>query len=249
MEIKAQKIEMMDIEDLIPYARNARVHSAAQVDQIADMIRELGFKGAILIDKDNDIVAGHGRVLALKKLGVKKVPVIRDHEITKKQAMRYRIADNKLYEMGAWDRDILKLELDSIYELEQAVGDLDGIGFDDEELLRIIGTATAPKAQSGPLTHEAGSAAHQTQAQETGNVSPPRQEGLAFGQENKKQQIRNDCENGILVCIGFCDILISRNHPDFKVFYEAFGSKYNYGQERKDRLLAALLKEVSSWKL
>jgi len=94
LTIEPQKIQLVAVDELIPYVRNPKAHPAKQINKIAKLIKEVGFKGAILVDKNMEIVAGHGRLLAAKKLGLKKVPVIVDKDLTPEQAKAFRIADN-----------------------------------------------------------------------------------------------------------------------------------------------------------
>ena len=105
------KIESVEIDRLIPYARNSRTHDEAQVAQIAGSIREFGFTNPVLIDGENGIIAGHGRVLAAGKLGMDKVPCIRLGHLTETQKRAYVIADNKLALNAGWDDEMLGLEL------------------------------------------------------------------------------------------------------------------------------------------
>ena len=113
-------VEYRPIEELIPYARNSRTHSDEQVAQIAASIREFGWTNPILVDGENGIIAGHGRVLAARKLGQGAVPTIELGHLTPSQRRAYVIADNQLAQNAGWDFDLLKLEL----------GDLAGDGFD-----------------------------------------------------------------------------------------------------------------------
>ena len=117
---------------LIPYARNARLHSDEQVAQIAASIREFGFCNPVLIDSQGGIIAGHGRVMAARKLGLETVPtVILDH-LTETQRRAYIIADNRLAETGGgWDQELLALELE---DLRLDDFDIDLVGFDAAEL-------------------------------------------------------------------------------------------------------------------
>ena len=109
------KIEQLKTAELIPYARNAKKHDEAQVAKIAGSIREFGFNNPVLVDKDNGIIAGHGRVLAAQKLNLEKVPCIRLGHLTDNQRKAYILADNRLAEIGGgWDEDLLKLELNEI---------------------------------------------------------------------------------------------------------------------------------------
>ena len=121
-------IQYVKIEKLIPYARNARKHSDEQVAQIAASIREFGFNNPVLIDKEDGIIAGHGRVLAARKLGLESVPCLRLDHLTETQRKAYILADNRLAELGGgWDEEMLKLELSDLREQDF---DLDLAGFD-----------------------------------------------------------------------------------------------------------------------
>jgi DNA modification methylase len=125
------EIELLALETLIPYARNSRTHSDEQVAQVAASIREFGFTNPVLIGKDNDIIAGHGRVLAARKLGLEKVPCIRLGHLTENQKRAYVIADNKLALNSGWDEELLKLELITLKEEDF---NIDLLGFNSEEL-------------------------------------------------------------------------------------------------------------------
>ncbi len=125
------KIEILKTDSLIPYARNSRTHSEAQVAQIAGSIREFGFTNPVLIDAENGIIAGHGRIMAAQKLGLTEVPCIRLDHLTETQRKAYVIADNKLALNSSWDEEMLGLELS---QLKDEDFDLGLIGFTDEEL-------------------------------------------------------------------------------------------------------------------
>ena len=114
--------------DLIPYARNARTHSAKQVGEIAASIKEFGFTNPVLIKANNEIIAGHGRVLAAQKLKLKEVPCIVLDHLTDIQAKAYVLVDNQLALNAGWDEDMLALELE---ELKEADFDLGDFGFED----------------------------------------------------------------------------------------------------------------------
>jgi len=125
-------IEHLKTSDLIPYARNAKKHDASQVAKLAGSIREFGFNNPVLIDKDNGIIAGHGRVLAAQSLALETVPCIRLGHLTETQRRAYILADNRLAEIGGgWDEEMLKLELADLGELDV---DLEAIGFGAEDL-------------------------------------------------------------------------------------------------------------------
>ena len=135
MQNYAQTIEQIDIDALIPYARNSRTHSETQVAQVAASIREFGFTNPVLIDADGGIIAGHGRVLAARKLGLETVPAILIDYMTDAQKRAYVIADNKLALNAGWDDELLALELGDL----QAEGfDLALTGFDDDELAALL---------------------------------------------------------------------------------------------------------------
>src|SRR5258707_2831039 len=126
----ADHVERWPIGRLIPFARNARTHSDAQVSQIASSIREWGWTNPVLVAEDGMIIAGHGRVLAARKLRIADVPVMIASGWTDAQKRAYTIADNKLTLNGGWDQELLGLE---IGELEVLGFDLDLIGFSEVE--------------------------------------------------------------------------------------------------------------------
>lgn len=129
------QIEYRPIEALIPYARNSRTHSDAQVAQIAASIREFGWTNPVLVDGSNGIIAGHGRVLAARKLGFDQVPVIELAHLTESQKRAYVLADNKLAENAGWDDELLRIELEAL----QAAGfDMSLTGFADDELAALM---------------------------------------------------------------------------------------------------------------
>ena len=129
------KIEHTSVDRLIPYARNARTHSEPQVSQIAGSIAEFGFVNPILVGEDDVIIAGHGRLLAARKLGMAEVPVIRLEHLSETQRRALVIADNKIAENAAWDEELLRLELE---ELRAEDFDLDITGFDLDEIDRLL---------------------------------------------------------------------------------------------------------------
>lgn len=111
MSIQDLKIETWPIERLVPYARNARLHSEAQVAQIATSIAEIGFNNPVLVGTDRGIIAGHARVLAARKLGLTQIPVIVLGHLTENQKRAFVLADNKLALNAAWDFEMLRVEL------------------------------------------------------------------------------------------------------------------------------------------
>jgi DNA modification methylase len=140
------KLESIAIEKLIPYARNSRTHSDEQVAQIAASIKEFGFTNPVLIDKEDGIIAGHGRVMAARKLGLKDVPCLRLGHLSETQKRAYVIADNKLALNSGWDFDMLKVEFANLKEEDF---DLSLTGFEAGEINDLL----APPGTEG-LTDE-----------------------------------------------------------------------------------------------
>lgn len=129
------QIEQLSVKKLLPYARNSRTHSDEQVGQIASSIKEFGFTNPILIDKDNQIIAGHGRLMGANRLQMKEVPCIRLSHLNESQKRAYVIADNKLALNAGWDEELLALEIKDLQELDF---DVSLLGFSDDELNGIL---------------------------------------------------------------------------------------------------------------
>ena len=125
------QVRHVDIKTLIPYIKNSRTHSDAQVAQIAASIKEFGWTNPILVDGSNGIIAGHGRLLAARKLGQTEVPTIELSDLTETQKKAYIIAENRLALSAGWDNEMLALELGEIGDLGF---DLDLTGFTAEEI-------------------------------------------------------------------------------------------------------------------
>lgn len=125
------------VNELIPYINNSRTHSEEQVNQIVASINEFGFTNPLLIDEKGSIIAGHGRLMASKKLGMEEVPCIILEGLTEAQKKAYIIADNKMALNAGWDDELLKIELENLKELDF---DLELTGFNVDELDDILGT-------------------------------------------------------------------------------------------------------------
>lgn len=125
------QIEYINVDDLKAYERNARTHSDEQIKQVAESIKEFGFTNPVLIDENNELIAGHGRTLAAKSIGMKEVPAIRLKGLTDAQKKALRIADNQLALNSRWDEELLRIELG---ELQDVDFNLDVMGFSEEEL-------------------------------------------------------------------------------------------------------------------
>ncbi len=133
--ISVDTVEQWALDRLIPYARNARTHSDAQISKLMGGIKEFGFVNPILVGEDNVIIAGHGRLLAAQKLGMDKVPVIILKHLSDVQKRALVISDNRIADDGGWSEELLQLELADLDGLEF---DLDVLGFDDEELENLL---------------------------------------------------------------------------------------------------------------
>jgi len=139
MEWPANNVVQRSVSSLIPYARNSRTHSDEQVAQIAASIKEWGWTTPVLTDEEGMIIAGHGRVLAARKLGLKEIPVMVATGWTDAQKKAYVLADNQLALNAGWDMDLLKVE---VQELDGLDFDLDLIGFDDKTLAGLLNDPT-----------------------------------------------------------------------------------------------------------
>ena len=137
MTSKAQNlsIEYKHVDDLIPYVNNSRTHSDEQVTQVAASIKEFGFTNPILIDENNGIIAGHGRLMAAKKLKLEQVPTITLVGLSDAQRKAYIITDNQLALNAGWDLDILRVEIEQLQELDF---DLQLTGFDDNVITKLL---------------------------------------------------------------------------------------------------------------
>lgn len=137
------RIEFMPVAGLLPYVANARTHSPEQVKQIVDSILEFGFTNPVLIDANNELVAGHGRVMAAKELGHDLVPCIRLGHLTELQIRAYRLADNKIALNSGWDMTKLAAEVDALQKLDV---DLMVAGFNEDEIAKMIAGLVPPMA-------------------------------------------------------------------------------------------------------
>ena len=143
----ANAIEQVDTATLIPYARNARTHSEAQVAQIAGSIQEFGFNNPVLIDAENGIIAGHGRVMAANLLKLERVPCIRLAHLSDAQKRAFILADNRIALNSGWDTEMLANELSDLHADEF---DLGLMGFDADELAKLL----AFESSDGESTNE-----------------------------------------------------------------------------------------------
>lgn len=128
MRIQAEKVINIALIDLKPYENNARTHSGDQIEKIANSIQEFGFINPVIIDENNTILVGHGRVMAAEQAGMTQAPCIRVTDLTDDQKRAYILADNKLSDMAGWDIDLLTAEIENI-DIDMAL-----FGFDIAEI-------------------------------------------------------------------------------------------------------------------
>ena len=138
----ADRIEMWPVSRIVPYDRNPRTHSEAQIEQICASIRQFGFVNPVIVASDDGILAGHGRLRAAMKIGLREIPVIPVDHLTPEQRRAYIIADNKLAENSGWDMDLLR---DEIISLGEADFDTQLLGFSEKELKEIMEEFTEPE--------------------------------------------------------------------------------------------------------
>lgn len=143
----ADRVERRAVAELAPYARNARMHSPAQIAKIAASIQEWGWTNPVLVDEAGSIIAGHGRILAAKKLGIVEVPVMVAAGWTEAQRRAYVLADNRLALDAGWDEDLLRSEL---VELGELGFDLPLTGFSDGELGKLMPRSAEGDADAVP---------------------------------------------------------------------------------------------------
>jgi ParB-like chromosome segregation protein Spo0J len=146
-------VELVPTVKVKPYENNVRVHSKKQIAKLAESIKVFGFTNPVLIDSDDTVIAGHGRLEAAKLLKMDNVPCIRLTHLTPEQRRAYLIADNRLAEVGGdWDEAALKVELSEL----QSLGNVDFglIGFDEEELNRMLATMDKREADVKPDMEE-----------------------------------------------------------------------------------------------
>ena len=127
----ADDVELESVEELIPYSNNPKEHPDEQVKKIASSIKNYGWDQPIVVDGENEIIKGHGRLQAAELLGLDEVPIIRREDLSDGEAKAARIADNKTAE-SEWDDDVLSAELDTLLDVPEI--DMDSTGFDEDEL-------------------------------------------------------------------------------------------------------------------
>jgi len=193
------------VANLVPYARNSRTHSAAQVDKIAASIKEFGFLNPVIVDGENGIIAGHGRILAAQKLGLETVPTIEAAHLTDAQRKAYIIADNRLALDAGWDDEMLRVELQ---DLDAVDFDLTLTGFDLDE----IAALTADEPTEGLTDEDAVPEVPEQPVTVEGDVWLLGRHKLMCGDSTRIDHLEKLCE-GQLVDMWLTD-------PPYNVAYE-----------------------------
>jgi DNA modification methylase len=214
------QIEHVSVDKLIPYANNARTHSDAQVAQIAASIKEFGFNNPVLISEDGTIIAGHGRLMAARKLGLTDVPCIKLSHLTPTQRKAYVIADNQLALNAGWNEELLTIELDELLADNFA---LEVLGFDPDELKRLMSENEvtqgltdedqAPEVEDNPVT-------------KLGDVWVLGKHRLMCGDSTSIEQAEK-LMDGVKADMVFTD-------PPYNVAYEGRGEKNKLGKIKND---------------
>ena len=131
---KIAEVQEVSIDALVPYAKNAKMHGAGQIEKLKNSITEFGFIAPCLIDRDNNLIAGHGRVMAAKELGMTSVPCVYVDGLTDAQRRAYILADNRLGELGEWDMGLVYSELQDLSDMDFNI-DLTGFEMPDDEII------------------------------------------------------------------------------------------------------------------
>jgi len=134
MQKTTTEMKLVPIEQLIPYANNARTHSSEQINKLRSSLREFGFINPVIIDRDNSVLAGHGRILAAKAEGIPEVPCVYADHLTEAQKKAYILADNRMALDAGWDEEMLRVEIEA---LQAEAFDIGLTGFDDKELSKL----------------------------------------------------------------------------------------------------------------
>lgn len=216
----AKKVEWLELKTLIPYAKNSRTHSDTQVAQIAGSIKEFGFNNPVLIDLEGGIIAGHGRVLAAQKLGLRAVPCIRLGHLTDTQRKAYVIADNRLALNAGWDDSMLTLELQ---DLKAEDFNLDLLGFEADELNALLNPI---KETEGLTDEDAVPEVPEEPITKPGDIYQLGRHRLMCGDSTSIDAVEK-LMDGQLADMVFTD-------PPYNVAYEGRGEKNKLGPIKND---------------
>ena len=216
----AKSVEWLETATLIPYAKNSRTHSETQVSQIAGSIKEFGFNNPVLIDEDNGIIAGHGRVMAAQKLGLQTVPCIRLAHLSDTQRKAYVIADNRLALNAGWDDSMLTLELQ---ELNAESFDLSLLGFEADELNALLNPI---KETEGLTDEDAVPEVPEEPITKPGDIYKLGRHRLMCGDSTSIDAVEKLMDGGLADLV-FTD-------PPYNVAYEGRGEKNKLGPIKND---------------
>lgn len=182
---KVSEMNLVDVDKLIPYVNNARTHSKEQINKLRASIREFGFINPVIIDRDYNVIAGHGRILASQEEGIDKVPCVFVDYLTDAQKKAYIIADNRMALDADWDEELLKIEIESLKDEDF---DLSFTGFDESELLDLFGDDS--KGKVGDDNFDLSSALEKASFVEKGDVWTVGKHRLMCGDATSKEDVQ-----------------------------------------------------------
>lgn len=182
---KVSEMKLVDVDKLIPYVNNARTHSKEQINKLRASIREFGFINPVIIDRDYNVIAGHGRILASQEEGIDKVPCVFVDYLTDAQKKAYIIADNRMALDADWDEELLKIEIESLKDEDF---DLSFTGFDESELLDLFGDDSKSKVEDDNF--DLSSALEKASFVEKGDVWTVGKHRLMCGDATSKEDVQ-----------------------------------------------------------
>lgn len=182
---KVSEMNLVDVDKLIPYVNNARTHSKEQINKLRASIREFGFINPVIIDRDYNVIAGHGRILASQEEGIDKVPCVFVDYLTDAQKKAYIIADNRMALDADWDEELLKIEIESLKDEDF---DLSFTGFDESELLDLFGDDSKGKVEDDNF--DLSSALEKASFVEKGDVWTVGKHRLMCGDATSKKDVQ-----------------------------------------------------------
>lgn len=182
---KVSEMNLVDVDKLIPYVNNARTHSKEQINKLRASIREFGFINPVIIDRDYNVIAGHGRILASQEEGIDKVPCVFVDYLTDAQKKAYIIADNRMALDADWDEELLKIEIESLKDDDF---DLSFTGFDESELLDLFGDDSKGKVEDDNF--DLSSALEKASFVEKGDVWTVGKHRLMCGDATSKEDVQ-----------------------------------------------------------
>lgn len=182
---KVSEMNLVDVDKLIPYVNNARTHSKEQINKLRASIREFGFINPVIIDRDYNVIAGHGRILASQEEGIDKVPCVFVDYLTDAQKKAYIITDNRMALDADWDEELLKIEIESLKDEDF---DLSFTGFDESELLDLFGDDSKGKVEDDNF--DLSSALEKASFVEKGDVWTVGKHRLMCGDATSKEDVQ-----------------------------------------------------------